>query len=301
MTPADGPILVTGASGMLGRALCRQLDRCGYEVRALVRRPQDWDRTGAMTKMRPFRFELGTEVDETAFEDHPAALIHCAWAMRGTIRMGATVDNLAGLEALRGMAHRHNCRRLVFVSSLSAHPEALSEYGRDKLRAEQQLDPERDLVVRPGLIIGRGGLFGRMQHQIARRPLVPLFFGGRQQIQHIALEDVCLAVERALALDLSGRIDLAHPDATGIRAFYSAVAASVGRSCRFVRLPGSLTLSLLRGFERQSLFRLPFTSENLLGLRAMRVFDTRSSLQRLALDPLDLYVALARARRPASD
>lgn len=301
MTPSDGPVLVTGATGMLGQALCRHLDRLGYEVRALVRRPQDWSHTGAMTDIRPFRFELGGELDESAFEDQPAALIHCAWAMRGPIRTGAAVDNLVAFEALRGMAHRRRCRRFVFISSLSAHAGALSEYGRDKLKAEQELDLEKDLVVRPGLIIGRGGLFGRLRAQIRRRPLVPLFYGGRQEIQHIALDDVCTGIGHALAGDLVGRIDIAHPEATGIRAFYSAVAASVGCSCRFIRLPGSLILSLLRGFERQSLLTLSVTSENLLGLKAMRVFDTGPSLQRLDLDPLDLYAALARAARPASD
>ena len=289
----SGAVLLTGANGFLGQALCRHLAARGYSVKALVRNPGQWRELECAALAEPFSFELGGKVDQRAFDEPPAAVIHNAWAMEDGSQSRAANLNLDGMKSLLQQARASGCEHFIFISTLSAHDQASSVYGQTKLKAERLVDEERDLVVRPGMIIGDGGLLGRMRSHIEKSPWVPIFYGGQQQIQHIAIDDVCVALERALDRKLTGRLDLAHSESTGIRAFYKAIGTTVGRNCRFIRIPGSLALASLRIAERLLPGKLPITSENLLGLKEMRVFDTRASMERLGIHPQDLESTLA--------
>jgi hypothetical protein len=68
------------------------------------------------------------------------------------------------------------------------------------------LDPARDLVIRPGLIIAREGrgLFQQMRDTTRRTRLVPLFGGGVQPLQTVHVDDLCEAFARALERGVTG-------------------------------------------------------------------------------------------------
>jgi uncharacterized protein YbjT (DUF2867 family) len=42
----SGPVLVAGATGFVGRRLCPALEDAGVEVRAMTRRPDEYDGAG---------------------------------------------------------------------------------------------------------------------------------------------------------------------------------------------------------------------------------------------------------------
>ena len=45
-SPEHGPVLVAGASGFVGRRLCRPSTAAGHEVRAMTRHPDTYDGAG---------------------------------------------------------------------------------------------------------------------------------------------------------------------------------------------------------------------------------------------------------------
>ena len=280
-------IAVTGAAGFLGGALVRHLVAGGYEVRALVREPAAFALPGVAAVGR---CDLPDLLDESMLEGADA-LVHCAWATRVTDAAVARRINEDGSRRVFAAARARGVGRIVFVSSIAARPDAPSAYGRSKHAVEALLDPSRDLIVRPGLIVGRDGqgLFQQLRGSMQRLRLVPVFDGGRQPLQTVHVDDVCEAIRRALARGLTGTLAVAEPEPIAMATFLRSMAERLGVRCLFVPVPFRPALATLRRLEAWGV-PVPLRSESLLGLQGMRPVDVRADLARLEL-----------AVRPAAD
>ncbi|MCO6412615.1 MAG: NAD-dependent epimerase/dehydratase family protein [Thiogranum sp.] len=191
-------VAVTGATGFIGRTICRLLREDGWQVRALVRSPQ-----GAQA--------VREVVDETVIgglEDHAAlarlvagsfAVVHCAGAVRGATQQAFDRANVAGLENLvDAIAARDNSPRLLSLSSLAAREPDLSFYAASKRRGEQVLEQRATglewIALRPPAVYGPGDkelfpLFRLMARGIAPVPGVD---GARFSM--IYVDDIARAV-----------------------------------------------------------------------------------------------------------
>jgi nucleoside-diphosphate-sugar epimerase len=169
-------ILVTGASGFVGTALCRELLARGHAVHAVARRaipPGE----GPSELRRIVIPDIGVEFDRRSLFDGVDAVVHLAAiahrrgvpdAELSRVNLDATIK-LA--EAAAGLV-----RRFVFLSSVKVHGEdsgtgmytetdALrpeDSYGRSKLQAERALTEiaarsRMELaLIRPPLVYGPG-------------------------------------------------------------------------------------------------------------------------------------------------
>lgn len=274
-------LAVTGATGLLGGRLCDRFVARGWRVRALGRGAVPDRYRG--TDVTWFRCELPDRIDAAALRGVDV-LVHSAYATRSVDRAQDRRVNLEGTRRLFALAREAGVKRLVFVSSASARPDALSFYGRSKFALEQELDFGRDLAIRPGLILApSGGLFQRMVDSIRRARVVPIVGGGRQILQTVHADDLCLAFERAIAGGLGGVLIVAEPEGLTLRDFLRLIAARLGQRCLFLPVPVAPTLAALRACEKVGLL-LPVSSENLLGLAGLAHVDCRGDLERLGLE-----------------
>lgn len=146
-------ILITGASGTIGRFLCRRLADEGSHVTALGRRPVE----GMDVEFA--RFDLSGASPRLPEGD---ALVHCALHHEpGKFRGGEGEDpdrfrrlNVAGTGALFQAAKNAGCRKVVFLSSRAVYgdarrgetlretddPQPDSLYGQVKLDGERALE-----------------------------------------------------------------------------------------------------------------------------------------------------------------
>jgi NADH dehydrogenase len=272
-------VAITGAGGFLGSALTRRLLAAGVEVQGLTRRPL------SLPGVQWQAYELGGPLPAPTFFENVDAIVHAAFG-QGAAGPALEQMNCAAAQELLAAARRHG-RHFVFISSMSAHAGAASSYGRAKWSIEQTLDPAVDAIVRPGLIIGPGGVFARMQATLHRAPVIPLFYGGTQPVQPVGLDDVVAAVEQILRQRLAGCFNLGSATPITIRQLYERMLAAAGRRRPLLPLPSDLTVLALRAAERLGL-TLPLTAENLLGQKHLRMFETTSSFARLGLTPTPL-------------
>jgi len=277
-------VAVTGASGLVGTHFCRFFALRGWNVRALVRDPEDALSLGSRSDSIPrFRCRLPGEVDPAGLAG-ANVLVHCAYATRGQDLADAQRINIAGTHELIELGRELRIERIVFISSLSASATSRSYYGRSKHAIEQTLAPLADLILRPGLVLSAegSGLFQRLRDTIARSRFIPVFTGEEAILQTVHVDDLCAALERAIELELTGALNVAEDEGWPFVRFLGEVAARLGKSCVPVRLPATPALWTLRALEALHL-SAPVTSENLLGLLGMRRVSTAADLQRLGL------------------
>lgn len=273
-------ILVTGATGLIGRCLCDHFARLGWRVRGLVRNLSvyPFQEPG----IRIYRGDLPSHIDQTAF-DNIEIVVHCAYMTRFTNIEEARRINEEGTGRILDLSRKVGAKRFIFVSSTAAHQEARSYYGQSKHKLEGIFDMRRDLVLRPGLVLSRdGGLLQRLERLMSRLPLVPLLTDGDQVIQTVHVEDLCKAFEQAISGGVNGIVTVAEPEGLKFREFLQLLAARIQPNCRIMQVPYQPILAALRMAESIGI-SLPISSENLLGLLGMRHISSEADLERLGL------------------
>ena len=280
-------ILLTGADGFLGRHLAHTFRAKGWDVAGLVRDPLR--KPAPEGGVRYFHYAFPSEVDPAAFAEPVDVLVHCAFAMKTCPgRYGINREAAAFLK-------RQKHGRFVFISSMSAHATAESLYGLEKLHIEGTLDQSRDLAIRPGFIIGEGGVFANLARSIRKLPVIPLFYGGRQPIQTVHVEDLCAAITSGIEHDITGLISYGEAKPGLLRDFYQAIAQGLGVNRLLLPLPGAPAFGAMRVAELMGL-NLPMTSQNLLGLKHLIEVDVAADIERLGVRPRTMKESLATCR-----
>ena len=192
-------ILVTGASGFVGHAVCRNLVAAGHRVDATFR-----------AGMLPFpvrrvpigridgNTDWGVALDGVDMICHLASPAHQAYSDAEQVQATFRAVNVAGTKRLAAAASKAGARRIVFVSTIKVNGEAtagrpFSEddrpapedvYGRTKLEAEDELmrlhaaGQIEAVILRPPLICGPG-VKGNLRRLLRLCNLgVPLPLGG---------------------------------------------------------------------------------------------------------------------------
>ncbi|MEK7598930.1 MAG: NAD-dependent epimerase/dehydratase family protein [Patescibacteria group bacterium] len=265
-------IIITGSSGFIGSRLVGHFLKLGFNVRTFQRAKCDYNNPMASC----FHFEL-SEVKDMGFQGADY-LVHSAY--QPVIGRNRAADvNLEGAKKIISLCRKYGVK-MVFLSTLSAHSEAESNYGRQKLLMESLFDPRQDLILKPGLVLGEGGgLFGRIASVLKTKKIIPLVGGGKQRVQTIELDDLCRIIELGIKKNICGSFMVATPDAITLKELYLNIAKKAGSKPLFIPVPTILAYFILR-FAEISGIRLPITSENVLGLKHLKVFNTAPDLRR---------------------
>ena len=269
-------ILITGASGFVAGHLASHLSKRGHAVTGLSRRGNP-------------RWAFGDLVDEAVFHGIEV-LIHCAHDFAPD-SMQRTID---GTTALAEAARKAKVGRQIFVSTLSARPDATSEYGRSKYALERRFLDRGDTIVRPGTVIGKGGLFGKMAGMIESRSILPLVDGGKAEMTVIGVLDLCRAMAAILARPEAREYNLYYSQKPTMKEVMVLLRGKLGRKTLFMPAPAWMLivpLTLLRWMH----IRAPVDVENLKGYMKSREQVYASNLADVLPDPSPLATALAEA------
>jgi NADH dehydrogenase len=245
-------VVVTGANGFIGRHLVKHFTAAGWEVRSLAR--PTWELG------RP----LGSVVDGADL------VIHTALAPYSS--PDAHERNLEGSRVLIEEVRNHPPTRLIFISSVSARPDARSSYGRDKFALQSMLAGPRELAIRPGLVLGDGGLFHRIRSVLRRGRVVPLVGGGRQLVQTVYVDDLVAAASAAVDQGLSGVITVAERTPVRFSELLRETARLMHRRVLFVSVPARLVALGLMSAEKLGI-ALPVSRDSLVGLQTAELAE----------------------------
>ena len=255
-------ILVTGGNGFVGRALVRALHEDGHDVVAPVRRAEPPD-IGGVTWLPGFDFDSNGALQQAL--DDAEAVVHCAAYAHRTRRITdhdreqfETV-NVGLSRRLYDAAVTAGVGQFVFISSIGAlraasdepvteqtPPAPTSDYGKSKLRAEQQLrsmarsSATELTILRPSLVYGPGnpGNMARLSRLVDTG--LPLPFGridGTRSLIYIG--NLCSAIIACLGNDqaYANDFNICDDEALRLPDLVSAIATAKGRKARLVPVP----------------------------------------------------------------
>jgi len=252
-------ILVTGASGFVGRALVEDLAAQGHRVRAAMRQPADiFSRTVEVVAVsdlaRPLEWRpLLSDIDTVV---HLAGIAHTTSAVGDELYDRV---NRAATAALAAAAARNRIARLVFVSSIRAQagptidhalteadtPNPVDAYGRSKLAAEHAIRAAElpHTILRPALIYGPG-VKGNLADliRLARSPWPLPLKALRNRRSLLARSNLVAAIHLALTTPamVNETYVVADPAALTMAEIVAAMRAGLNRSPRLVPVPPAL-------------------------------------------------------------
>jgi uncharacterized protein YbjT (DUF2867 family) len=183
----SGPltILVTGATGFIGRRLVPLLVEEGHDVRALTRRPEVYDGPGTA---------VGADVHDPA--TLPAALegVDVAYYLVHSLD-SADFENMdaRAAQAFGELAAEAGVRQIIYLGGLGAEGAELSAHLRSRREVESLLGTGGVpvTVLRAGIVVGKGGISWELTRQLVKNlpaMVVPKWVSTRTQ--PIAVDDV---------------------------------------------------------------------------------------------------------------
>jgi nucleoside-diphosphate-sugar epimerase len=278
-------IAITGATGFLGSVLVTHFASKGWQVIGLVRTPPKDTKQATYRRYdisKPFAADALADVDY---------VVHAAYVKYSQQNTDAMQTNITGARHLLAACKAAHVKKALFISTMSAHDEATSVYGKQKLAIEQLFVKAGGIALRSGLILGHGGIVQDMAKFMKSKHIVPVIGGGRQPLQTIAVYDLAHVIEAALTQKVEGVLTVATPQIYSYKAFYQALARSIGTKVLFVPVSYHLLLAM---FNTAAALKLPLSlgADNLRGLKQLRSAETAKDLKRLGITIDDLETAL---------
>lgn len=237
MEPTTGKILITGATGFIGRRLTAELVRQGHDVRCMLRRDApDLPREAEQVRgdmLAPATLDAALTRIDTAYY-----LVHSMTAGRS----GFEQRDRTAAENFVDAANRAGVRRVIYLGGLGETGDDLSEHLRSRLEVARILSGGSfaTTFLRAAVIIGATGASFEMVHYLVRR--LPVMITPRwvsTRCQPIAVDDViaylggCLTDERTAG----GTFDIGGPDVVTYREMMERFARILGKRLYILPVP----------------------------------------------------------------
>ncbi len=290
-------ILLTGASGTVGRALLPLLLAAGHDVRALVRDPRGLGRhrVDVQIALGDLARLVDRHLQRQALRGADT-VIHLAAAIRDEPH--ARVEELNGLATARLLraAERAGVERFVFFSALGASEFQRTRFFRAKALAERAVagSPLATTVFAPSIVYDPGDRWVRLMKRLALLPVLPISGSGAARFQPIWAHDVARCVVTALERDRErARYELAGPELMSYDEIARTVARASGRPRPLLHVPLGLvhlTLVTLRQVFGDAVFA---TWEEAELMEVSMVSDRGTAdAEKLGVNPLPVEAVL---------
>lgn len=178
-------VLVTGATGFVGRRLAAELVDRGHTVRAMTRRPQEYDGPGTA---------VGADVnDPPTLTDALDGVDVAVYLVHSLDQADFEARDARAAKAFGEAAAAAGVRQIVYLGGLGADDEELSPHLRSRREVEHLLGEGGVpvTVLRAAIVVGHGGISWELTRQLVKNlPAMVVPRWAATRTQPIAVDDV---------------------------------------------------------------------------------------------------------------
>jgi uncharacterized protein YbjT (DUF2867 family) len=234
MTDAQ-TVLVTGATGFIGRRLVPALLEAGHDVRAMTRRPDDYDGPGT---------PVGGDVHDPDSLREPLSGVDVAvYLVHSLDDPEFERKDAEAARAFGAAAADAGVSQIVYMGGLGADDEDLSPHLRSRREVEQLLGEAGVpvTVLRAAIVVGAGGISWELTRQLVKNlpaMVVPRWVD--TPTQPIAVDDVVRYLVGVTGNDEArGRVfEIGGPEAmTYLEMLQVAAEVSAGHRVPIIKVP----------------------------------------------------------------
>jgi uncharacterized protein YbjT (DUF2867 family) len=234
MTDAQ-TVLVTGATGFIGRRLVPALLEAGHDVRAMTRRPDDYDGPGT---------PVGGDVHDPDSLREPLSGVDVAvYLVHSLDDPDFERKDAEAARAFGDAAADAGVSQTVYMGGLGADDEDLSPHLRSRREVEQLLGEAGVpvTVLRAAIVVGAGGISWELTRQLVKNlpaMVVPRWVD--TPTQPIAVDDVVRYLVGVTGNDEArGRVfEIGGPEAmTYLEMLQVAAEVSAGHRVPIIKVP----------------------------------------------------------------
>jgi nucleoside-diphosphate-sugar epimerase len=264
-------VLITGASGFIGKHLTRALAKQGWQVRAAARDPASIQATsGVEAVAMP---DLAQPADWSPLLDGVSHVLHLAGIAHGPGTFSGVLYARINGDAVGelGDQARGRIERLVFVSSVRAQvgvsanhvitetdaPIPTDDYGRAKLKGEKLLAESGVpfTVLRPAVVYGKGVKGNIAALATLSKTPMPLPFARLTNLRSLlALDNLVSAVSLVLTAKAAenGSFLVADAEPISVADIVTSMREGLGRPPHLVTVPSGAIMRLMKSFGREA-------------------------------------------------
>ncbi|NYG54378.1 NAD(P)H-binding protein [Nocardioides perillae] len=233
--PAPTRVLVTGASGFVGRRLVPVLAEAGHDVRAMTRRPEQYDGAGTAT--------YGDVTDRDSLVAALEGVQVAYYFVHSLDRPDFEEHDATAARTFGEAAAAQGVQQIVYLGGLGEEDEALSAHLRSRRQVEGLLGEAGVpvTVLRAAVVVGHGGISWEITRQLVKNlPAMVAPKWASTRTQPIAVDDVVRYLAGVLGREeaLGRCFEVGGPDQlTYVDMLQVAARVDHGRTIPIIRVP----------------------------------------------------------------
>ncbi len=255
-------ILITGAGGLIGSGIASYLKQSinGVEITGVTSREE----IGSVFD-KQIKVMLGQPLQIA--KNHFDTIIHCAFDKNDK----SNVTNTTGTIQWAEDAKKAGIKKQIFLSSISSQSEFLNDYGKSKKDIETWFLARGHFVLRLGLVIANGGMFGRLVTTVKKSRFTPLIGGGKYLVFPTDPETIFHFITRIIKGDkrilAKKDYNLQFRDGISLKNLILKLSKKIGKKNLFISIPYPIIYSILAVAGTFKFLKLDIDTGNLKGMK----------------------------------
>jgi uncharacterized protein YbjT (DUF2867 family) len=227
--PSRGTVLLTGATGFVGRHVHEPLKEAGWTVRCTTR-----DVLSAQARWPDREWVRLDTKDAKSVEQ---ALQGCDAALYLIHGMASLAEDFRRAEVhqaktFSAAAARARLKRIVYLGGVAADVDPSDHLkSREEVGEALRAGDVPTIELRASMIVGDGSLSWLIVRDLAARlPVMILPSWLQSRTEPVSIQDICIALARSLELEISGSewFDVPGPEVLSGREILARTAIAVG-------------------------------------------------------------------------